>query len=197
MSEPGTASAQRSDVGTHDLLPEDSALRQRGVPGAGPRARLGGEGDGERTGGVVQQPVVQGCPPCTDSLLQSSEGPNGGAHARQLRQTRAAAPLLHGPGRETAFSTCTRQPRSLTPTPPTSQVRAHAVVLAMSQATANMPANLKKIVMAFQAVPDPMARYKQLLFFASKLKPMAAELHTPENKVQGCVSQAGTPVMRI
>jgi sulfur transfer protein SufE len=38
-------------------------------------------------------------------------------------------------------------------------------------------------------VPDPMARYKQLLFYASKLQPLAAELHTAENKVEGCVSQ--------
>ena len=44
--------------------------------------------------------------------------------------------------------------------------------------------------MAFQMVPDPMQRYKQLLFYASKLKAMPAELHTPDNKVQGCVSQA-------
>jgi sulfur transfer protein SufE len=34
-----------------------------------------------------------------------------------------------------------------------------------------------------------MARYKQLLFYASKLQPLAAELHTAENKVEGCVSQ--------
>lgn len=38
-------------------------------------------------------------------------------------------------------------------------------------------------------VPDPMQRYKQLLFYASKLKAMPAELHTADNKVQGCVSQ--------
>lgn len=34
-----------------------------------------------------------------------------------------------------------------------------------------------------------MARYKQLLFFASKLDPLPAEFHTEENRVQGCVSQ--------
>jgi sulfur transfer protein SufE len=38
-------------------------------------------------------------------------------------------------------------------------------------------------------VPDPMARYKQLLFYAAKLPPMTAEQHKPENKVEGCVSQ--------
>jgi len=40
-------------------------------------------------------------------------------------------------------------------------------------------------------VPDPMARYKQLLFYAAKLPPMSAEQHQPENKVEGCVSQVG------
>lgn len=38
-------------------------------------------------------------------------------------------------------------------------------------------------------VPDPMARYKQLLFYAAKLPAMSAEQHKPENKVEGCVSQ--------
>jgi hypothetical protein len=59
----------------------------------------------------------------------------------------------------------------------------------------SLPAPLKKIVTAFQMVPDPMQRYKQLLFYASKLKPLAEELHTADNKVQGCVSQvrARTP----
>ena len=39
-------------------------------------------------------------------------------------------------------------------------------------------------------VPDPKIKYQQLLFYAKKLKPMAAALHTETNKVQGCVSQA-------
>lgn len=34
-----------------------------------------------------------------------------------------------------------------------------------------------------------MQRYKQLLFFATKLEPLPAEAHTQENKVKGCVSQ--------
>lgn len=38
-------------------------------------------------------------------------------------------------------------------------------------------------------VPDPKVKYQQLLFYAKKLKPLAAQLHTNENKVQGCVSQ--------
>ena len=34
-----------------------------------------------------------------------------------------------------------------------------------------------------------MLRYKQLLFYASRLKPLPEALHIAENKVQGCVSQ--------
>lgn len=60
---------------------------------------------------------------------------------------------------------------------------------ASSEAAPALPAALRKIVGAFQMVPDPMQRYKQLLFYASRLKPLPAELQTPENKVQGCVSQ--------
>eukprot|EP00238_Polyblepharides_amylifera_P004351 CAMPEP_0196573038 /NCGR_PEP_ID=MMETSP1081-20130531/3011_1 /TAXON_ID=36882 /ORGANISM="Pyramimonas amylifera, Strain CCMP720" /LENGTH=305 /DNA_ID=CAMNT_0041890601 /DNA_START=191 /DNA_END=1108 /DNA_ORIENTATION=- len=63
------------------------------------------------------------------------------------------------------------------------------VAVTAAQDVEELPANLRKIVMSFQMVPDAMMRYKQLLFYASKLKPMAAELHSPENKVQGCVSQ--------
>jgi BolA-like protein 1 len=34
-----------------------------------------------------------------------------------------------------------------------------------------------------------MQRYKQLLFFATKLEPLPAKDRTPDNKVKGCVSQ--------
>ena len=60
---------------------------------------------------------------------------------------------------------------------------------AAAAAGGSLPAPLEKIVTAFQMVPDPMQRYKQLLFYAAKLKPLSAELHTEDNKVQGCVSQ--------
>lgn len=53
----------------------------------------------------------------------------------------------------------------------------------------SLPEPLKKIVMAFQMVPDPMARYKQLLFYAAKLKTLPEEYQTSDNKVPGCVSQ--------
>jgi sulfur transfer protein SufE len=60
---------------------------------------------------------------------------------------------------------------------------------ASSSAPAPLPAPLQRIVLAFQAVPDPMARYKQLLFYAAKLPSLPEDLRTPENKVEGCVSQ--------
>lgn len=58
-----------------------------------------------------------------------------------------------------------------------------------AQKVSDLPDSLKKIVGAFQMVPDPMARYKQLLFYATKLAPLPAEDHVPANKVEGCVSQ--------
>eukprot|EP00798_Chlamydomonas_sp_ICE-L_P026394 gene26394-17488_t len=58
-----------------------------------------------------------------------------------------------------------------------------------AQTVADLPAPLQKIVGAFQMVPDPMARYKQLLYFATKLDVLPKEDQIPENKVEGCVSQ--------
>eukprot|EP00882_Tetradesmus_deserticola_P029910 GHRQ01033545.1.p1 GENE.GHRQ01033545.1~~GHRQ01033545.1.p1 ORF type:complete len:225 (+),score=69.24 GHRQ01033545.1:316-990(+) len=75
---------------------------------------------------------------------------------------------------------------------PSSQRLLKRQCVCMSTATqkvSDLPASLQKIVGAFQMVPDPMARYKQLLFYAAKLPVMPAEQHQPENKVEGCVSQ--------
>lgn len=66
---------------------------------------------------------------------------------------------------------------------------AQQCVRAQAAPTAEMPSKLKQIVGQFQMVPDEMARYKQLLFLASKLPQLPAEDHTDENKVKGCVSQ--------
>ena len=52
-----------------------------------------------------------------------------------------------------------------------------------------MPAGLQKIVMAFKMVPDPMQRYKQLLYFAQKLPELPGDARVDDNKVPGCVSQ--------
>lgn len=41
----------------------------------------------------------------------------------------------------------------------------------------DLPENLQKIVKGFQMVPDATQRYKQLLYYASKLKPLAPEYH--------------------
>lgn len=70
-----------------------------------------------------------------------------------------------------------------------SNCKAQRLVVKCAQTVADLPASLQQIVGAFQMVPDPMQRYKQLLFFASKLPALPAEEHTPDNKVQGCVSQ--------
>ncbi|MEY2983743.1 MAG: hypothetical protein RLZZ568_360 [Cyanobacteriota bacterium] len=52
-----------------------------------------------------------------------------------------------------------------------------------------LPVNLAKIVERFQRHTDPKKRYEQLLWYAKKLEPMPHHAKTPENKVQGCVSQ--------
>lgn len=54
----------------------------------------------------------------------------------------------------------------------------------MRAEVADLPGNLRTMVGAFQMVPDPMARYKQLLFFASKLEGLEDSLKVEENKVQ-------------
>eukprot|EP00898_Chlorokybus_atmophyticus_P001981 jgi/Chlat1/2784/Chrsp187S02951 len=66
---------------------------------------------------------------------------------------------------------------------------AHSTTTTASQSVNELPAALQKIVRGFQMVPDPMQRYKQLLFYATKLKPLPAEDHNDGNKVTGCVSQ--------
>jgi cysteine desulfuration protein SufE len=52
-----------------------------------------------------------------------------------------------------------------------------------------LPSNLAKIVERFQRHEDPKKRYEQLLWYAKKLAAMPEAAKTPENKVQGCVSQ--------
>ncbi|CAI9100058.1 OLC1v1036979C1 [Oldenlandia corymbosa var. corymbosa] len=52
-----------------------------------------------------------------------------------------------------------------------------------------LPPKLQEIVKLFQAVQDPMAKYKQLLFYGSNLKPLDAQYKSCENQVVGCISQ--------
>lgn len=56
-------------------------------------------------------------------------------------------------------------------------------------ARATLPESLDKIVTSFKAVPDPMQRYKQLLYYATTLKPLDTAYKVDSNKVKGCVSQ--------
>lgn len=67
--------------------------------------------------------------------------------------------------------------------------RKHGLIQASAVVDSGVPKELEKIIGGFQMVPDPKIKYQQLLFYAKKLKPMAAALHTETNKVQGCVSQ--------
>ncbi len=64
--------------------------------------------------------------------------------------------------------------------------RSSAAVFA---ASTPLPPSLEQIVSSFEAVPDPMARYKQLLFYATSLAPMDKQLKVEENRVKGCTSQ--------
>eukprot|EP00249_Psilotum_nudum_P009218 c21788_g1_i1 orf=397-1500(+) len=57
------------------------------------------------------------------------------------------------------------------------------------QAVDNLPPKLKEIVKLFEVVPDPRAKYEQLLHYGKRLKPLAKAYQTTENKVVGCVSQ--------
>lgn len=52
-----------------------------------------------------------------------------------------------------------------------------------------LPPKLQEIVKLFQSVQEPRAKYKQLLFYGSNLKPLDSQFKTRENKVEGCVSQ--------
>ena len=53
----------------------------------------------------------------------------------------------------------------------------------------NYPPSLERLICSFRAVPDPLLRYKQLLFLAKKLPPFPADQRLDENKVPGCTSQ--------
>lgn len=75
--------------------------------------------------------------------------------------------------------------RAWTPPP----ARPHAVhgrraVHARAEGVEALPSNLRNIVNAFKMVPDPMARYKQLLFFAAKLKGLGPDQKVDANKVR-------------
>ncbi|KAH8943719.1 hypothetical protein BDL97_13G069100 [Sphagnum fallax] len=68
-------------------------------------------------------------------------------------------------------------------------VQTMGVEMPGTRMAAELPKKMQEIVKMFQAVPDPRAKYEQLLYYAKQLKPLGKEYLTPENKVQGCVSQ--------
>mmetsp|Transcript_2697 Transcript_2697/g.9693 ORF Transcript_2697/g.9693 Transcript_2697/m.9693 type:complete len:173 (+) Transcript_2697:173-691(+) len=55
--------------------------------------------------------------------------------------------------------------------------------------SSNMPQTLSSLVKSFQAVPDPMQRYRQLLYLAKGLEPIDQASLNSAFKVPGCVSQ--------
>ncbi|CAN6479675.1 unnamed protein product [Victoria cruziana] len=57
------------------------------------------------------------------------------------------------------------------------------------QSMEQLPPKLQNIIRLFDTVRDPRAKYEQLLYYGKQLSPMAEQYKTPENKVQGCVSQ--------
>ena len=59
----------------------------------------------------------------------------------------------------------------------------------MSESVTPLPPNLDRIVQRFKRRSNPKQRYEQLLWYAKKLAEIPQESKTPENKVNGCVSQ--------
>ncbi|MEQ8973133.1 MAG: SufE family protein [Coleofasciculus sp. C1-SOL-03] len=59
----------------------------------------------------------------------------------------------------------------------------------MSSTSTPLPDSLAKIVQRFKRRTNPKQRYEQLLWYAKKLQDMPEADKTPDNKVQGCVSQ--------
>ncbi len=59
----------------------------------------------------------------------------------------------------------------------------------MHPSTTNLPEAIDRIVQRFQRLSDPKQRYEQLILYGKKLATFPETLKTPENKVQGCVSQ--------
>ncbi|KAL5981908.1 hypothetical protein ACLOJK_015975 [Asimina triloba] len=52
-----------------------------------------------------------------------------------------------------------------------------------------IPPSLQSIIGLFQSAQDSRARYLQILHYGQQLRPLQPQFKTPENKVQGCVSQ--------
>ena len=55
--------------------------------------------------------------------------------------------------------------------------------------TTNSPEAVDRIVQRFKRLSDPKQKYEQLILYGKKLAEFPDSLKTPENKVQGCVSQ--------
>ncbi|RWW29357.1 hypothetical protein GW17_00006133 [Ensete ventricosum] len=52
-----------------------------------------------------------------------------------------------------------------------------------------LPPKLRDIIVLFQSVPEPKAKYQQLLHYGARLPPLDPAFKTEEHRVRGCVSQ--------
>ncbi len=59
----------------------------------------------------------------------------------------------------------------------------------MQSSPTNLPEAIDRTVKRFQRLTEPKQRYEQLILYGKKLAEFPDDLKTPENKVQGCVSQ--------
>ncbi|KAK9134071.1 hypothetical protein Scep_013599 [Stephania cephalantha] len=102
----------------------------------------------------------------------------------QLPLPKTLIPLSPIPKRPSFFSSISIQPLPTLPcstSSPSSQTPLPCLE--------SLPPNLQRIIQLFQSVPQPKAKYEQLLFYGRNLPPLDPKFKTPQNKVQGCVSQ--------
>jgi sulfur transfer protein SufE/stress-induced morphogen len=102
-------------------------------------------------------------------------------HSKPIRHVNAP---VHG-----SVNAVRRTRRRTTARMLTSRPAYNGVHVYASETNISRPERLEKIVESFKAVPDPMQRYKQLLYYATTLKPLDGALKVESNKVKGCVSQ--------
>ncbi|KMZ65484.1 BolA like protein [Zostera marina] len=88
----------------------------------------------------------------------------------------------------------TSSPSSITFTPlsKSSPIKSHLQDATNPTTTVDqttLPKNLQDIIVLFQSVQDPKAKYHQLLHYGNRLPPLAPQYKTDRHRVKGCVSQ--------
>ncbi|XP_038983880.1 sufE-like protein 1, chloroplastic/mitochondrial isoform X2 [Phoenix dactylifera] len=59
-----------------------------------------------------------------------------------------------------------------------------------------LPPRLQEIIVLFQSVPEPKAKYQQLLHYGAQLPPLDPRFKTDDQRVRGCVSQVWVRAFR-